>query len=63
MIKLIDADGRTSAFLNDQLIGFWEHETEMLFGIDRKGYAVEIEFISHRNRVIDVLSDWRRIAI
>lgn len=63
MIKLIDADGRTSAFLNDQLIGFWEHETEMLFGIDRRGYAVEISFVSHRNEIVSSLSDWRRIAI
>ena len=62
-MKLIDADNRTNVFRDNNLIGYWDHETEMLYGINSKGYAVEIALISHRSDIVSSLSFWRQMAL
>lgn len=56
MIKLIDTDGRTNAFQNNQLIGFWDGVR--LYGVDNAGYSQEICEIDHRNEIIPKLTEW-----
>lgn len=57
MIKLATVDGRTCAYEDNKFIGFWDGVR--LFGVDRKGYSVEIGNIDHRNEIIPALTEWR----
>lgn len=57
-IKVLSRNNRQECFIENHLVGYVENET--LYGIDRKGFAVEITSINHRTEIIGKLEEWRK---
>jgi len=57
-IRLVTRIGRVEAFLDNHMVGYVENDT--LYGIDRKGFAIEVCTINHRVEIAAKLIEWRK---
>jgi len=56
-MKTMYKDGKTEIYIGNNIVGYVE--TGMLYGIDRKGYAIEITMVSSNADATKELEKWR----
>lgn len=57
-MKIIPVQDGVKIFNENKVIGYVEHD--ILFGMDRDGYAVEICRIDDNSEIIGALTTWRK---
>lgn len=59
MFNIIQRGERADIFLENIRVGYVEND--VLYGMDRKGYAVEICVITHKSDINGKLTEWRKV--
>lgn len=59
MVKIIPDDGQRRIFSGNRCVGYVDEETNILYGFDKDGYAVEIGGITDSISIGAMYLDWK----